>query len=126
MEFEKLVKKCGFGLAVVLHWPKLSKDKEFINKLNFDQWIQIYNVSFSDSKLNFLALEKIREVAKNFDEWLEVYNQAPSDSDLKELAFQKMREVAKNFDEWLEVYNQAPSDSQLQHLAFQKMSEIVN
>ena len=93
MEFEKLVKKCGFGLAVVLHWPKLSKDKEFINKLNFDQWIQIYNVSFSDSELEHLALQKMREVAKNFDEWLEVYNQAPSDSQLQHLAFQKMSEI---------------------------------
>jgi len=98
VQFEILVRKVGFGLAVVLKSHELPED--FWASLTFGQWFDIYNVSFGDLKAR--ALRTMKKLG-TFDEWYRIY--------------------MGTFESWLQNYHPS-SVGELRLDAVQAMTEL--
>jgi len=109
VKLEDLVKKPWFGIVVAEQWKKFSKDKAFLDSLNFDQWSKIFCGATSDSAPKQMSLRRMIELANTFNEW----DYTSCGSKLRQMALQKMTELAHTPDE-------------LDRTTIQKMSQLAN
>ena len=61
LSFKELVKKVGFGLAVVILDEKGCLTQDFLNNFSFDQWEEVYRQAISRSDLKQTALTNGRK-----------------------------------------------------------------
>lgn len=134
MEFdEALVKKCQFGLAVIIKWSTLSCNQEFLDSLSASEWLEIHNYAYNHG-LGEKVLLKLAEQNKPF-KWLldaskcigggYTVRQSPDSNQMLDFLVGEMTNLAQSFDEWLIVYWKAKHDSPNRRLAFLKLTELA-
>ncbi|MDP2812176.1 MAG: hypothetical protein Q8O32_00595 [bacterium] len=125
MEFKKLVKECGFGLAVILQWPKPSQDQNFLDTTTIYQWGEVYTQATVSSEVENFAYKAMIILGKDdFLVWWNVcrFNHCEK---LNLLALTKMCDYAKTLDQWFEIYNRAPKGV-FKEIAFGQLRRLAN
>ena len=123
MVFDDLIKKVGFGLAVVICQKKLPD--YFFNSLFFGQLLEVYKETYPDTPLQKKLLEKIAKKNEPFEVWLKTHGDTRPGDPLEKMALEEMVEKAYHTEQMWAVCKRIFPNSPLKKTDLKKMVQRI-